>query len=355
MTLKGHTMAIDEKALSTKLKKVSLKELVEAGVHFGHNKARWNPKMRSFIWGTRNKTHLIDVAKTSFLLSRACTFLAQAASSGKSILWIGTKKAAQKLIQEQAGANNNPYVIHRWIGGTLSNYEQVKKAVTRLLHLRDVSSKSIGKYTKKEQSMIQKEIDRLEKNVGGIIDLSYPPAAIIVVDAKKERSAIREAGIMGIPVIGLVDTNSDPEGISYVIPSNDDSPRAISLILQSLSDAVSVGSAEAEKEKAKKAAAIKAEKELKAKEAADRQAAAKADKPAAKEVEVKKAPAKKAAPKKAAPKAEEKVEAKAEEKPAEKKAPAKKAAPKAAAAKKPAAKKTTAKKTTAKAEEKAEK
>lgn len=325
---------------------IELKKLVEAGVHFGHHTSRWHPKMRPFIWGARNKTHLINVAKTAFLLERAEKFLTSAAQSGKDILWVGTKKPAQDIIRNVSAKLNMPSVSHRWIGGTLSNFEQVKKAVTRLLHLRDVREKSLARYTKKEQSMIVKEIERLEKNIGGVVDMKNLPAALVVVDAKKERSAIKEANTMNIPVICLVDTNTDPSGVSYLIPSNDDSPRSISLILETLAAATEKGVAQAKADADKAAKAAAAEKEAKKKAAADKA-------PAKKAAATAKAPADKPAEKAAKPSTSakatvDKAAKKAAPKSASAKAPADKAEAKPAAAKKPAAKKATAKKEEAK-------
>jgi len=344
-----------------------LKKLVEAGVHFGHKTSRWHPKMNAYIWGTRNHTHLIDIAKTSFLLKRAKAFLKDVATTDKPILLVGTKKAAQSIIKKMSAELNLPYVSHRWIGGTLSNFEQVRKAVTRLLHLRDVVEKSITKYSKKEQSMITKELERLEKNCGGIIDMKSLPSALVIVDARKERSAIKEAIGMNIPVISMVDTNTDPTGISYIIPSNDDSPKSIECILSSLAESIKEGALIAAKEKEEKAAlAAKAAEEKRAakaaakakKEAAEKKdtvaAAPKkvekdADKVATAKAAPKKAPATKkaAAPKKATSTATaaKKTPAKTTAKKPEAKAaaPAKKA-PKAAAEKAPAKKKATPKK-----------
>ena len=298
---------------------IDLKKLVEAGVHFGHHTSRWHPKMRPYIWGARNKTHLINVAKTAFLLDRAEKFLEQAAGSGKDILWVGTKKPAQSIVRSAAEKLNMPSVSHRWIGGTLSNFEQVRKAVTRLLHLRDVQEKSLSRYKKKEQSMIIKETERLNKNVGGIVSMKSLPAAIIVVDAKKEQAVIREANVMNIPVVCLIDTNTDPSGVSYVIPGNDDSPKSIAMIMECLSQAVAKGAKAAAAEAEKAAAKAAAQKEEKAKAAADKKDAASKDAP-------KKAPAPKAtAAKKPAAKADDAKEV-AEKAAAPKKAPAKAAA-----------------------------
>lgn len=313
---------------------IELKKLVEAGVHFGHHTSRWHPKMRTYIWGARNKTHLINVAKTAFLLDRAEKFLTDAAASGKDILWVGTKKPAQAIINDVATKLDMPYVSHRWIGGTLSNFDQVKKAVTRLLHLRDVQEKSGDRYTKKERSMVAKEIERLEKNVGGITNMTSLPAAIVAIDAKKERSVLKEANVMGIPVICLVDTNTDPSGVSYLVPGNDDSPKSIALIINRLADAASKGVEKAKAEQAKIAAEKKAAKVETAKAQETKKAA-----PAKEE----KAPAEKAAEPAAKKPAAKKV--------APVKAEAKEAKPKAAAAKKPA----TAKKPSASAQAPADK
>ncbi len=220
---------------------VDLKKMLEAGVHFGHRTSRWSPKMKPFIWGAKNKIHLIDVSKTALLLERAGKFLKDVTSIGGKVLFVGTKKAAQEIVQSTAASTGMPFVINRWVGGTLSNYEQVKKAVTRLLHMRDIVQKSTTHYKKKELSMIQKEIARLEKNVGGIINFDYPPAALVVVDAKKEISAIKEAMRMRIPVVALIDTNTDPIGVTHIIPGNDDSPKAISFIMQHIESFVKDG------------------------------------------------------------------------------------------------------------------
>lgn len=245
---------------------ISFKELVEAGVHFGHHTSRWHPKMRPYLWGQRNKVHLINVAKTAFLLDRAEKFLTDAAATGRPVLWVGTKRPAQQPILAAGTALSMPYVTHRWIGGTLSNFEQVRKAVTRLMHLRDVKDKTMERYSKKEQSMFMKELDRLEKSFGGLTELTELPAALVVVDAKREHAAIKEALVMNIPIISVVDTNTNPTGITYIIPSNDDSPKAITLLVSRLQAAAAVGTAQvAEKVREaanKKAAAATAAKAL---------------------------------------------------------------------------------------------
>jgi small subunit ribosomal protein S2 len=222
---------------------IEFKDLLKAGVHFGHKSALWSPKMKPFIWGAKNKVHLIDVSKTAFLLEQSAKFLKKCAEDGGSVLWVGTKRPAREIIEKAGKTLKMPFVINRWVGGTLSNFEQIKKAITRLLHLRDVLKKSVAAthYTKKELVMISKEVGRLERNVGGIIDLSYPPAAIVIIDAKREASAVKEAMNVGIPIVSLVDTNTNPGEINFVIPGNDDSPRSISCIVDYLVASVEEG------------------------------------------------------------------------------------------------------------------
>jgi small subunit ribosomal protein S2 len=220
-----------------------IKKLVEAGVHFGHLMSRWCPKMAQYIWGKRNKVHLIDVSKTAHQLERAAKFLETVAAEGKQILWVGTKKAAQDAIAQAAKTSHMPSVNHRWIGGTLSNFIQVKKSVTKLAHHEDVIEKAekMPHYTKKELNVFQKLVQRLDKNVGGIRQLKWPIGAVVIVDVRKEAAALREAVTMGIPVVGLVDTNNDPSLVDYVIPGNDDAPEAVACILEVLSTAAADG------------------------------------------------------------------------------------------------------------------
>ncbi|HEV2601273.1 MAG TPA: 30S ribosomal protein S2 [Candidatus Babeliales bacterium] len=222
---------------------IDFKKLVQEGVHFGHQKNRWCPKMAPYIWGTKNNIHLIDVSKTAVQLEKAANFLQGLAAEGKSILWVGTKKSARDIVTTAGNGLNMPFVYHRWIGGTLSNNSQVKKSVTKLLHFEDIVSKTerAQHYTKKEYNVFQKMVERLEKNVGGIKNLSWPLGAVVLVDVRKERAALKEAATMGIPVVALVDTNSDPSGVDFVIPANDDSPRSINVIIEYLSAAVSKG------------------------------------------------------------------------------------------------------------------
>jgi small subunit ribosomal protein S2 len=221
---------------------IDLKKLIDAGVHFGHKTSRWNPKMEPFIWGERNNIHLINVRATGERLEKAAQFLENIAAAKKTILWVGTKKVSQEPITQVGKRLNAPYVIHRWIGGTLTNYSQVKKSVTKLLHYEDILSKSQQfSYTKKEYGMFQKMVDRLMKNVGSIRSFTLPVGAVVIVDVKKEQTALREAMAMGIPVVALVDTNSDPSMVQYPIPANDDAKASIEVIMGYLADAVVKG------------------------------------------------------------------------------------------------------------------
>lgn len=224
-----------------------IKDLIKAGVHFGHHTARWNPKMAPYIWGFKSNIHLIDVSKTAFYLERAAKFLETVAADGKQILWVGSKKAAQQTVSDVAKDLNMPVVAHRWVGGTLTNFPQVKKSVTKLLHFEDVVSRASDLYyTKKEILTFKKIVDRLQKNVGGIRSLHWPIGAVVVVDIRHEDTAVKEAVSAGIPVVALVDTNCDPTLINYVVPGNDDSPRAIKIMIDYLAQAAKRGVQKAE-------------------------------------------------------------------------------------------------------------
>ncbi|MCL4380041.1 30S ribosomal protein S2 [Candidatus Dependentiae bacterium] len=224
---------------------IDFRKLVEHGVHFGHQTSRWNPRMQPYIWGHRNGIHLIDVSKTAFQLEKAAKFLHDVAAEGKTVLLVGTKKAAQGAIENAGKRLGMPFVRSRWVGGTLTNYSQVKKSVTRLLHFEDVLAKSTtdeqSHYTKKELNTYSKITQRLEKGVGGIRSLRMPLGAVIVVDVRKESTAVKEAQFAGVPVVAMVDTNCDPSAIDFVIPANDDAPRAIEFIINFLADAIEEG------------------------------------------------------------------------------------------------------------------
>jgi len=247
---------------------MNLKELFEVGAHFGHMKSRLNPKMNRYIWGIKNGVFLIDLSKTEYLAARAAKFLEQVAADQKTILWVGTKKAARDAINEVSKKLNMPYVSHRWIGGTLSNYSQVKKSVTKLLHYEDILTKSekFPLYTKKELNTLNKCLERLKKNIGGIRSLAWPIGAVVLVDVVKEMSALKEAATVGIPVVAIADTNGDPTLVDYVIPANDDSVRSVKLIVEYLGEAAQKGQKLAKEAKKAEEAAKAAQKDKEAKE-----------------------------------------------------------------------------------------
>lgn len=229
--------------MSNQQQKSFFESLIKSGIHWGHQKSRRNPKMEPYIWGTKNSVSLIDISKTAHQLEKAAKFLESVAAEGKQILWVGTKKPAQEVILNAATSLKMPYVTHRWIGGSLSNYSQVTKSRTKLLHFEDVLAKAekYPHYTKKELNVIQKSVERLNKNVGGIRNLHWPVGAIVLIDILKERSALKEAARMGVPVVALVDTNADPSLVDFVIPGNDDAPKAIKLVVDFLAEGARKG------------------------------------------------------------------------------------------------------------------
>ena len=249
---------------------IDLKLLIKNGVQFGHQSWRVCPKMKPYIWGEKNGIHLIDVSKTATQIDKASQFLHDVAARGEPILWVGTKKAAQPVIEQAAEQLGAPYVTNRWIGGTLTNFSEVKKAIHKLKHYEALLEQSEKMYTKKEYGKFRKITDRIEENVGGIREITWPIGALVVVDAKKEQVAIKEAQRMGIPVVALVDTNADPSGIDYVIPGNDDIARAVRVVLEPLIESVENGRKEAET--AKKQQQAKSEKKEQEKASAQEEA-----------------------------------------------------------------------------------
>lgn len=236
---------------------INLKKLIENSVHIGHLTWRRHPKMTPYIWGQKNRVSLIDVSKTAFKLEQAAQFLEEIAAQGKQIMLVGTKRAAQECINTTAARLKCPYVTHRWVGGTLTNFSQVKKSITKLLHFEDVLAKADQhQYTKKEFGVISKNVDRLLKNVGGIRNFNGPLGALVVIDVTKDPVAIKEAQATGIPVVALVDTNGNPSGIEYVIPGNDDVPRAVEVIVNYLAEAIERGKARAKAEQPVQEAAV---------------------------------------------------------------------------------------------------
>jgi small subunit ribosomal protein S2 len=217
---------------------IHMKELLEAGVHFGHQTRRWNPKMKPYIFGSRNGIHIIDLQKTVNLFGTAYEFIVRTVSEGYSVLFIGTKKQAHEAIVEESERCGMFFVVNRWLGGTLTNFQTIRKGINRLKELQSmIEDGSINRYTKKEALKMEKELLKLEKNLGGIKDMDQLPGAVFVVDPKKETIAVKEAKKLGIPVVAIADSNCDPDDIDYIIPGNDDAIRAVRLICSRISDA----------------------------------------------------------------------------------------------------------------------
>jgi small subunit ribosomal protein S2 len=212
--------------------------MLEAGVHFGHQTGRWNPKMRPYIFGARNKVHIIDLSQTVRLLDRACDFISGTVSQGRRVLFVGTKKQAQDIVREEAIRAKQFHITNRWLGGTLTNFRTVKTSVDRLKELdRMATDGSFDKFTKKEALILARDQEKLERNIGGIKEMTGLPGAMFVIDPRKEGIAINEANRLGIPVVALTDTNCDPAGIDFVIPGNDDALRSIRLFAGAIADA----------------------------------------------------------------------------------------------------------------------
>lgn len=219
-----------------------LKQLLEAGTHFGHQTKRWNPKMAPYIFGERNAIYIIDLEKTVERLRLAQDFLRELARKGDIVLFAGTKRQAQDIIREQAQACGMYWVSHRWLGGLLTNFSTIKKSIARLKEIEKMEKDGLFKsFTKKEVSLLLKEREKLERNLGGIKDMERLPSALFVVDSKKEELAVKEAKKMGIPVVALIDTNCNPELIDYPIPGNDDALKSIRLITTLIAEAVASG------------------------------------------------------------------------------------------------------------------
>ena len=224
---------------------VSMRDMLQAGVHFGHQTRFWNPKMSQFIFGSRNKVHVINLEHTVPAFNEALEILRVEAAKGNQILFVGTKRAAQKIIKEQAERCDMPYVSHRWLGGMLTNYKTIRASIRRFRDLEaQESNGTFDKLNKKEVLTRTRMKDKLENSIGGIKDMNGLPDILFVVDVDHERIAINEANKLGIPVVGIVDSNSNPDGVDYIIPGNDDSIRAIKLYAASIADAVLEGKAQ---------------------------------------------------------------------------------------------------------------
>lgn len=226
---------------------VSMRDMLQAGVHFGHQTRYWNPKMSQYIFGSRNNIHIINLEHSVPAINDALEAIKLMASQKKKILIVGTKRAAQKTVREQAIRAGQPYVSHRWLGGMLTNYKTIRASIRRFRELEAQSQDgTFEKLTKKEALMRQRAMDKLELSIGGIKDMGGLPDALFVIDVEHERIAVNEANKLGIPVFGVVDTNSDPAGIDYVIPGNDDAIRAIKLYITALADACIEGALSAQ-------------------------------------------------------------------------------------------------------------
>ena len=224
------------------MSEVTMKHMLKAGLHFGHQTRRWNPKMKPYIFGPRNGIYIINLDKTMRLFRQACDFVSQVAGEGGYILFVGTKRQAQVIIREEAERCKMFFINHRWLGGTLTNFQTIKKAVDRLKSIEAMQEDgSIDRFPKKEILLMGKERVKLDRNIGGIKNMRSMPAAVFVVDPNKERIAVKEAIKLDIPVIALTDTNCDPDGLSYIIPGNDDAIRAIKLITAAIADVALAG------------------------------------------------------------------------------------------------------------------
>jgi small subunit ribosomal protein S2 len=218
---------------------LSMKSLLEAGVHFGHQTKRWNPKMKPYIFGARSGIYIVDLQKTAALFDDAYHFISKLATRGEKILFIGTKKQASDIVKEEAERAGMYYVNNRWLGGTLTNFKTVKGSIEKLKKFREIlnDEKMSSQYPKKELSLMARELAKLEKTLGGIQNMTKTPGAVFVIDVKREHIAVEEARRLGIPVVAIVDTNCDPDQVDYVIPGNDDAIRAVRLVTAKVADA----------------------------------------------------------------------------------------------------------------------
>ena len=251
---------------------IELKDLIEAGLHFGHQTKRWNPKMKSYIFDKRNGIHIIDLTQTVELIDEAAAFLRGVVAKGQKVLFVATKKQAQEVVKEAALACNQFYMTERWLGGTLTNNQTIRRSVKRMQQIQNVARMNNGVLSehKQEASALARELAKLETNLTGIAEMDKMPGALFVVDVCREANAVKEAKRLGIPVVAIVDTNADPDPIDYVIPGNDDSVRGIELIVTKLADILKDADIEAAKAAAE--AQAQAEQERAAKAAADRAA-----------------------------------------------------------------------------------
>ncbi|MEN8140437.1 MAG: 30S ribosomal protein S2 [Thermodesulfobacteriota bacterium] len=223
---------------------ITMKEMLAAGMHFGHQTRRWNPKMKPYIFGARNKIYIVNLDKTLPLFNEAYNFIADTVASGGTVMFVGTKRQAQETIKEEAARSGMFFVNHRWLGGMMTNYQTIKKSVDRMKKIQAMEDDgSINLYKKKEALGLKKDLVKLQRNLGGIKEMKALPSAIFVIDPHREKIAIDEANRLGIPVVALTDTNCDPDGIDYIIPGNDDAIKSIKLITTKMANAAMAGKA----------------------------------------------------------------------------------------------------------------
>jgi small subunit ribosomal protein S2 len=220
---------------------VTMQQLLEAGAHFGHQTHRWNPRMKPYIFGDRNGVHIIDLSQTVPLFSRALDFVQQTVARGGKVLFVGTKRQAQDPVAEAAKSSGQHYVNHRWLGGMLTNWKTISNSIKRFKSLEEQLSGDTAGLTKKEVLQLTRERDKLEKSLGGIRDMGGLPDVMFVIDTNKEELAVKEANVLGIPVVAILDSNSDPSGIAFPVPGNDDASRAIRLYADAIAGAVAAG------------------------------------------------------------------------------------------------------------------
>jgi small subunit ribosomal protein S2 len=222
---------------------VTIQQLLEAGAHFGHQTHRWNPRMKPYLFGDRNGVHIIDLSQTVPLFARALDFVAQSVGRGGKVLFVGTKRQAQDAVSAAAQASGQHFVNHRWLGGMLTNWKTISNSIKRLKSLEEQLSGDTAGLTKKEVLQLTRERDKLEKSLGGIRDMGGLPDVMFVIDSNKEELAIKEANVLGIPVVAILDSNSDPQGIAFPVPGNDDASRAIRLYADAIAEAANSGRA----------------------------------------------------------------------------------------------------------------
>ena len=269
--------------MANSLSQLTLRDLMDAGLHFGHQTKRWNPKMKKYIYDKRNGIHIIDITQSLDLLDNALAFAKKLAEDGEKILFVGTKKQAQEVVKTAAEESGSPYMTNRWLGGTLTNAQTTRKSVRRMRQLETAEKNNGGVLSphKKEAAALRRELDKLQQNLVGVAAMDRLPAAVYVVDVVREKNAVAEARRLGIPVIAIVDTNADPDPIAYPIPGNDDSIRAIKLISDSIARIVKEGAASYERKAAEENRKAEAERAAKRASAADEIAREKGDLPPA--------------------------------------------------------------------------